>query len=253
MTRKLAGAMIISVLLFMAGCKQDMDNTKLSPYLYDYVPVDVGHSVTYDVDSIWYTYDGSTQVYDTLHYQLKEVILDSGNSVCQYQPGVMCYGMAEYKRYDTTQPFPSYYQAWYFYTNMSSYVTVQQDLTFVRFTFPPITGSTWMGNEYLPANDTIFDTYQTYSLPSPWVYTFTSVNSPNTVNGHHLDSTSVVTQVNSQNAVNSTVCIETYARHIGLVYRQWEVINKQDVTSSWAAPNQANGFRILQWYHSYTP
>jgi hypothetical protein len=40
---------------------------------------------------------------------------------------------------------------------------------------------------------------------------------------------------------------------VGLVYRQWEVINKQDPTSSWAYPNQAVGFRILTWFHSYTP
>jgi hypothetical protein len=31
------------------------------------------------------------------------------------------------------------------------------------------------------------------------------------------------------------------------------VINKQDPTSSWAYPNQAVGFRIFMWYHTYTP
>ena len=255
MTRKIAAAIIVSALLTAAGCKQDMDHTKLSPYLYDYIPTDVGHSVIYDVDSISYSYDatqaGGQQVYDTVYYQLKEVLLDT---LTPCQSGVTCYHMAEYKRYDTTQPFSPYaYQAWYFYVKASVYVADQNDLPFEKFTFPPISGSTWLGNCLLPANDTIQDTYQTYAQPYTWTYTFTSVNVPNTVNGHFFDSTSVVTDVNSQNAVNSTVCIETYARHVGLISRQWEVINKQDVSSTWAAPNQANGFRIQMWYHTYTP
>ena len=247
MINKSAGALIIFVLLFIAGCKQDMDNTKLAPYLYDYVPTDVSHSVLYDVDSISYSYtQGGSQVIDTIHYQLKEVILDTFIGLT----GNVCYGMAEYKRYDTTQSFLSAYQAWYFYVNRTTLVTDYQDLSFENFTFPPITGNTWQGNSLLPANDTIADTYQVYAN---WTYTFTSVNVPNTINSHHFDSTAVVTQVNSQNLINDVYCAETYARHVGLVYRQWEVIGKQDVTSTWAAPNQANGFRVQQYFHSYTP
>jgi hypothetical protein len=102
----------------------------------------------------------------------------------------------------------------------------------------------------LPANDTIPDTYQVYA---GWTFTYTSVNAPATVNGHFFDSTAVVSEVNNQNLINDVLCSETYARHVGLVYRQWEVINKQDPTSSWAYPNQAVGFRILTWFHSYTP
>jgi len=255
MIRKITAIIIVSALLIVAGCKQDKDNTKLSPYLYDYIPTDIGHSVTYDVDSISYSYDasapGSQQVYDTVYYQLKEVLLDT---LTPCQSGVTCYHMAEYKRYDTTQPFNTFaYQAWYFYVKASVYVADQNDLPFEKFTFPPIQGSTWLGNSLLPANDTIMDTYQTYAQPYPWTYTFTSVNVPNAINGHFFDSTSVVTDINSQNAINSTVAIETYARHVGLISRQWEVINKQDVTSNWTTPNQANGFRILMSYHSYTP
>ena len=233
----------------LVGCKQDMDNTKLAPYLYDYLPASVGHSVTYDVDSIGYNYIvGDTQIVTNVHYQLREVILDSGNSVCLYQPGVTCYGVAEYKRYDTTQPFPSNYLYWYFYLNKSTYVTNYQDLAFENFTFPPITGNTWLGNSLLPANDTIQDTYQPYA---GWVYTYTSVNVPNTVNGHHFDSTAVVSDVNdTTNLVNDVFCTEIYARHVGLVFRQFEVITKQGIFSSWANPDSATGFRIKQWFHS---
>ena len=247
MTKKIVGIIFLAALLILAGCKQDTDHTTLAPFLYDYIPENVGHSVTYDVDSISFNYvSGNPQIIDTTYYQLKEVIIDTFYGIT----GNVCYGMAEYKRYDTTQPFPITYQAWYFYTNKSVYVTDQNDLPIEKFTFPPIAGNTWQGNNMLPANDTIADTYQVYG---GWTYTFTSVNVHNTINGHYFDSTSVVTDVNNQNAINSVVSIETYARHVGLVYRQWEVIDKQDPSSPWTNPNQAVGFRIFMWFHTYTP
>jgi hypothetical protein len=251
MTRKILTAIIFSSLLILAGCKQDADNTKLAPYLYDYVPVNVGHTVTYDVDSIVYSYDASTpganQIYDTVYYQLKDVVLDTFIFNNQVH-----YDMAEYKRYDTTQPFPPGYLAWYSLRTITTYETVKNDLHFVNFVFPPISGLNWQGNTYLPANDTIQDTYQIYA---GWTYTYTSVNTSAMINNNHLDSTATVTAINTEstNAIQGTVSMETYARHIGLVYREFEVINKQDPTSSYMYPNQANGFRVLTWYHSYTP
>ena len=251
MTRKIAAAIIVSALLTAAGCKQDMDHTKLSPYLYDYIPTDVGHSVIYDVDSISYSYDatqsGGQQVYDTVYYQIKETVLDTFYDASGY----LHYGIAVYKRYDTTQPFSSFtYQAWQWTLNSTTFQSDENDLNFVKLTFPPIAGNTWQGNSYLPANDTIYDTYYVYN---GWTYTYTSVNKPSNVNGHNFDSTVVVSDVNNQNKVQDVFCTETYALHVGLVFKQWEVINKQDVNSSWITPDQANGFRIQMWYHTYTP
>lgn len=247
MTRKTAGAAIIAALLLLAGCKQDMDNTKLAPYLYAYAPVNVGHSVIYDVDSINYAYiSGDTQHIDTFHYQIKETITDTFYDI----NGKVNYGIAVYVRPDSTQPFPASYQRWKCIETRNTYETFENDLHFVKLTFPPINGNTWLGNEYLPANDTIADTYQIYN---GWTYTYTTVNTPANIYGHQFDSTLVVSEVNNQNAVTDVLSTETYAMHIGLVFKQWEVINKQDVASTWANPNQAVGFRILMHFHSYTP
>jgi hypothetical protein len=249
MIKKVPGIILVAALLLVAGCKQDMDNTKLAPYMYAYAPVDVGHSVTYDVDSISYNYlQGDSQLIDTTYYQLMEKIIDTFYDI----NGVVNYGIAVYKRYDTTQPFPvSSYQAWKCIESRNTYETFENDLHFVKLTFPPINGNTWLGNEYLPANDTIADTYQIYN---GWTYTYTSVNTPAMVNGHNLDSTVVVSEVNTEltNLIMGVVSQETYALHVGLVYKQFEVINKQDPTSSWTMPNQAVGFRIRMYYHSYT-
>ena len=247
MIKNLSAALMICALLLVAACKQDTDNTRLAPKLYDYVPLNVGHSVTYDVDSVVFlSVGGASQVTDTFHYQIKEVVQDTFYDV----NGKIRYQIYEYKRTDTTQAFVIWQEKAWWINNGTSFETQENDLHFVKLVFPPLIGVNWMGNEYIPANDTVSDTYQPYA---GWKYTYTSVNAPATINGIHLDSTAVVTEINSQNLINDALSRETYARHIGLVYKEWEIIDKQDVTSGWDYPNQANGFRIRMRLHSYTP
>lgn len=247
MTKKISVTLILSAMLILAGCKQDQDNTKLAPPLYDYIPVNIGHTVVYDVDSVEFNYIvGDTQIVDTIHYQLMVKVIDTFTD-----QGSLKYSIATYKRYDTTQPFPiSVYQASWALVTKSAYELDEQDLLFVKFVFPPVVGINWQGNEYLPANDTVADTYQPYA---GWTYTFTSVNVPTTINGMRFDSTAVVTEINTQNLINDALSRETCARHVGLIYKEWEILTKQDVTSGWTYPNQANGFRIRMRIHSYTP
>lgn len=248
MIKKIFGVLFVSALLVLAGCKQDVDTTKLSPYLYDYNPVNVGHTVIYDVDSVRFNYlQGDTQHADTFHYQLKVVVQDTFMDV----NGKVNYRMETWKRTDTTQPFVIDH-AWYCFTTRNTFEIVENDLHFVKFVFPPVIGVNWQGNEYLPANDTVADTYQPYS---GWTYTFTSVNASSIVNNQRFDSTAVVTEINTEptDKVYGALSRNTYARHIGLIYREWEIINKQDVLSSYDYPNQANGFRIRMRIHSYTP
>jgi hypothetical protein len=247
MTKSLAIVVAIFALLTLAGCKQDVDTTKLSPYLYDYAPVNIGHSVTYDVDSIVYNFDPPFQSIDTSYYQIKEVISDTFYD----NLGNINYKISVFKRTDTTQPFSTtVYQVWSCVVNKSTYQKVENDLRFIKLVFPPINGVTWNGNSYLPANDTIADVYQPYAS---WVYTYTSVNASANINRLIFDSTIVVSEVNNQNLVNSELSTATYARHVGLVYKQFELIEKQGIGSPWTAPDSANGFRIKQWIHSYTP
>jgi hypothetical protein len=245
MTKRVTCASIIVSLLILAGCKQDIDKTTLSPYLYDYAPVNTGHYVVYDVDSIRYNFVlPDSQYVDTIHYQIKELVQDTFYD----NLGNLSYRLEISKRYDTMQPLNVVDRAWYSYTSKNTYEKNEDDLRFIKLVFPPINGVTWKGNSYLPASDTNSDVYKTYA---GWTYTYSAVNLPKAVNGNAFDSTLVVTEVDNQNLIDKKLSRETYARHVGLIYKEWEIINKQDVASSWAAPNMAVGFRIRMKIHTY--
>ncbi|MBS1618340.1 MAG: hypothetical protein JST76_07470 [Bacteroidetes bacterium] len=244
MTRRVSYSLIIAALLALAGCKQDTDKMTLSPMLYDYAPQHVGHYLIYDVDSITYSYSDPVQTVDTVHYQIQELISDSFYD----NLGNVAYRIEVSKRYDTISSLSVVDRAWYSFRTRNTYEKVEDDLHFIKLVFPPVNGITWNGNSYLPASDTTSDIYQTYA---GWTYTYSEVNSPKAINGLGFDSALVVTEVNEENLINKKLSRETYALHVGLMYKEWEVINKQDVSASWNTPNKATGFRIRWRLHAY--
>src|SRR4051812_387123 len=109
MIKRVLFASIIAILLVLAGCKQDKDLTTLSPFLYDYAPVNVGHYVIYDVDSIVFRFAApDSQHVDTVHYQIKELIQDTFYD----NLGHLSYRIEVSKRYDTLSPLDVVSRAW---------------------------------------------------------------------------------------------------------------------------------------------
>ena len=236
---------ILTIAVVLASCNQDSADVKLSDYLYDYAPVNTGHYVIYDVDSISYNYVSPFQNIDTVHYQIKELVQDTFYD----NLGKMSYRLEIYKRADSNTVFAAIDpHAWYSYLSKNTYEKVEYDLRFIKLVFPPIAGTTWKGNQYLPASDTTSDIYQIYA---GWDYSYTAINVPATMNGLHFDSTLVATGIDKSNLIDKKLSRETYARHVGLIYKEWEILNKQDVSSSWDAPNQVNGFRVRMKVNSY--
>jgi hypothetical protein len=139
-------------------------------------------------------------------------------------------------------------KVWYANKYKNTYERVEDDLRFVKMTFPPVVGSHWAGNHYLPTSDTTSDIYKRYH---GWDYKYTDVNAPKVIGRLNFDSTLTITEVDKQNAIDNTHSLASYALHVGLVYREWDLINKQDVASSWDNPNKANGFRIRMRVQSY--
>jgi hypothetical protein len=244
MIKRVSLVSLIATILILAGCKQDKDSTTLSPYLYDYAPVYTGHYVLYDVDSVVFSYTDPVQTADTIHYQIQEFIQDTFYD----NLGKVSYRIEVSKRYDTLMPLDVVNRAWYSSLSRNTYEKNEDDFRFIKLIFPPINGQTWNGNSYLPVVDTSSGIYKAYV---GWVYTYSDVNLPKTVNGLPFDSTLVVTEINEENKIDKKLSREIYARHVGLIYKEWEIINKQDVNSSWDAPYKATGFRIRQRVHAY--
>src|ERR1051325_5894407 len=93
-TRRIWMAFAVAAILF---CSCNKTEPFTIDYKYDYYPVEIGHYVIYDVDSI--VFNDFTQQSDTFHYQKKNVIDSSfiDNS------GREAHKLIRYQRKDSSQ------------------------------------------------------------------------------------------------------------------------------------------------------
>lgn len=184
------------------SCKKDTTDVDTFTGI-TYAPANVGHEVIYDVDSIIKSdFTGKT---DTFHFQIKEVI----ESVFTDNQGRETQRIERYKRLTPADPWVIY-RVWSANLITSSgnwhYEKKEDNITFVKLSFPPAVGNTWNGN----------------SLNSlgPLDYEYTALNEAAVMNGVSLDSSLTVSQYFYDDGVLDSIAYEErYAAGVGLYYK----------------------------------
>ncbi len=205
---------VLWISLALAACKKQPYTID---YKYAYFPLETGHTVVYEVDSIIYSplyVDGR----DTFHWLVREVVAGQFTDI----EGRTAYRIERYIRQDTSKPWQTG-PVWYAVRNQTSAERVEENLRFIRLVFPPKAGETWQGNAYIPSTDT-------FKFYTGWTYRYDQVDVPATVNGLSFDSTLTIIEVDDENLLERRWSVAQYAKGIGLVYR--ELYNLSFVGSS---------------------
>lgn len=189
----------ISLIVIAVSCKKD----KVLPPVdmgYNYFPINVGHWVAYQVDSI--VWDDFTQRVDTFHYKIKEVV----ESEFTDNEGRNTQRIERYiKPSDTT--------AWQiknvFYWNRTPSVgeKTEQNVKYAKLIFPVVKNEKWNGNMY-----NVFDAQS---------YKYSYVDKPDDYNSLSFDSTLSVLQRDEEYAISKDYAEEIYARNVGMIYKRY--------------------------------
>jgi hypothetical protein len=190
---------------------------------YNYIPIDTGRYYIYDVDSIRINLTATPYQNDTFHYQVKEfypyTFIDGlGDTV------VNC---TRYYRTDTTQPWAitSGTNVWWLKRTHTRLEKTEENLTFVKMTYPIDGDYIWNGNAYNVLSD------QNYHFGPMDINFRDDVNNGlfdiNFNDGPILfDSTITITHgdPSDTNQVSYMMGMETYRRNVGLVHKKDYVI-----------------------------
>jgi hypothetical protein len=196
--------LLFSIIVFsFYSCKKD---TSLPPDLgYKYFPVNVGHWVLYDVDSV--SYNEFTGLTETYHFQIREIV----ESVYTDSQGRVTQRLERYKKTsDTTAWFLK--DVWAENLTATTAEKVEENIRIVKLIFPPSEGAEWDGNGY---NDSGEQTY-----------TYQDVNKPYVLNATTFDSTVSILQKDIPTIISDNYEFEVYASHIGLIYKKYVDISK---------------------------
>jgi len=248
---RLAGAISLLTLITTISCKRTLyhhpDN---SPPRY-YLPLQVGKYAIYQLDSVNFYHYGQL---DTLTQYLAK---DSVESFFLDNKGDTSWIVVRYLS-PSTGPIVWTTNETNTVTPSSRSVELQENnLRYIKLAYPVEENFTWNGNSYIP--DDPYQDFFDFTAPknvnlSDWTYTYQNVDQPFTAGGVTYDSTVTVLQVDDSSNVpilidtsfaSRTYWSETYAKNIGLVYRNTAVWEYQPPTPNGSQSGYKLGFKVM--------
>jgi hypothetical protein len=213
--------------VFFNACKNKKDDFVLD-YKYEYFPLDSGRYWIWETDSIRFEPLGSGNVKsDTGKYFIKEVV----ESIYNDNAGRPTARIERY-RSETSTPYNWYItDIWFANLTNKTGEKVEENLRFVKLIFPPKNNQTWKGNQYVQVTNNI-------EWLNDWTYSVESLDVPATYNNLNFDSTITVLQNTNENLIEKSFSTETYAKNVGLVYKELLRLEKTNVTNTWEFPEK---------------
>ena len=195
---------IFSVSAILIQCKKET----LPPvdFHHDYFPLEIGHYLIWDVDSV--VYDDFTGTVDTFYYQVKELV----ESEFVDGDGLASYRLERYIRFDHEEEW-SIKNIWKARIDGARALKTEENITFIKLAFPPENNKTWDGNAYNSLNEQ--------------QYVFRSVHEPFLINGLPVDSTVTVLQRDFETLISEDYQLEVYAKNFGLIYKKYVELTKE--------------------------
>jgi hypothetical protein len=194
--------------------KSDKDLTR------NYFPLELGKTITYDVDSTYYNDASCTK--RNIKCQLKYAITDT---VVDYSPFTpkLTYIMTVYHRpYDGAIWTP---QRVILLTPTTTGLIYEQDNNaYIKLNFPIKQGAKWLGNTKIDASNPDYAylkgwnyEYQNYGLS----YNNSLVNFENTVTVLEHDASVNYPDYDSLTGASRIYAKEVYAYNVGMIYKEW--------------------------------
>lgn len=221
MTKHLTGIFFLCILL--VSCKKETVTSYSEP-LTDYFPLETGKYITYQLDSTVTVSFGTQFVVNSYQLQdrVEEKITDNN--------GREGFRINRYIRLNSNQGWTPY-MVLMAIPSRNSIEYYENNLRYIKLMAPIREGFSWKGNAYI-------DTYSNdlgVTYLDGWDYTYDSMHAPLTINDVTIDSTITVSErdefLGQDPSIPGTLygektyAVEKYAKHIGLVYREfihWE-------------------------------
>lgn len=198
-------SLIILFSIVLLSCKKDNVVPEKVDLGYDYFPVKIGQSLIYDVDSIAYLQPSGDTIIEK--FRIKESI----EAVFKDNQNRDTYKLVRYKK--KYQVGISYDQmnwvlqdVWSVNLTSTTAEVNEENRRFIKLIFPIEKNSTWNGN----AQNNLGE----------WIYKYSEVHQPFTLNGLQYDSTLTVTQKKESTAIYYKNYTEQYAKGVGMIYKE---------------------------------
>jgi len=215
----------IACLVFLS-CEDEPDLVDVEGFNFDLYPVDRGHYVDYEVDSIIIFDLGATQI-STKSF-LREEIGEPFTSA----NGEQSFEILRFFKRELNDPWEQI-NTWQVSFTNSSIDRTEENLRLLNIAFPISRTTVWEATGFLETDLELPYTNlvaEVVAIFDGWTSFYRSIDVPATINGIDFANTTEIVQVDNSNDGNfleSRISSEIYAEGVGLVERRMEIIDTQ--------------------------
>ncbi|MCH2046767.1 MAG: hypothetical protein MK212_21815 [Saprospiraceae bacterium] len=228
---------LASLLCLTYACTNEIE--EFSGVDMSYAPLVPGTYIDYQVDSIIFSLDIQGDTFT--HYVREEI-----DSMDYDNLGYPYYRLNRYERADTSLPWSLKY-VWVMQHVNNQLHRVERNLRYINMTFPAELDITWDGLVFLRQDTVVPYTYTTTGnelIPRETInqfkdwdeFAYTAIDEPMSFNNLSFDNTLTINQVDKINNIERRYATEIYAKDIGLIYKEMQILDTQ-CSDSTAFPN----------------
>jgi len=244
--KQLPAWFLLGFLLLLGSCTE-VEDTYQPVSSNQYYPLQVGNSWTYAVDSIVFRPELVVEV-DSVHLFLREEVVDT----ILDNNGYPWFEIEQFERYAIGEPW-IYKQTLTATIQDAQALRVENNLRFIKLVFPVATFQQWDGNVFFDPATIVRVGGETIEMFKDWDYQTTEIDGQFLFqNNQPIDSTITVVNADSENLIELRRVTERYSPGIGLVYRELEILDTQDLdpTKGWRDKAE-KGFILRQTLIDY--
>ena len=235
--------LIISTIGLLLACGSETEDFGDGKFGYDYFPLELGKFWIYQVDSTIYDDEGATIINTTA--QVKEEIVEQYTD----EIGDEIFRIERFWRRNSSDLW-QIRDVWTSFTSEAQAYKTEENLKFIKFIFPPSAGKRWDGNIFFDENVTLTVAGENLKVFKGWdEYRMESVDLPEVVGDVSYDNVATVllTDDESLNSIERRYALEKYARGVGLIYKEFEILDSQcsSCSASWLEKAE-KGFILKQ-------
>jgi hypothetical protein len=168
---------------------------------YEFFPSEVGHFVTYKVDSIVYDDFYNPVKIDTFSFLIKELI----DAELEKNAGKKTQRIVRFIKKNDTLNWEVESAITHQITSTTAEI-VEDNQRYIKLIFPPKENNSWNGNAY-------------NTLPKQ-IYKYKNINKKIELASFTFDTTLTVVQIDEENLIEKIYSEERYAINVGLVYKK---------------------------------
>ena len=221
---KLKYLLFFFAIAWILGCGDDPIDSAYPDLTREYFPLKVGSSITYQVDSIVFDDAPGGNKLDTVSFQLKEEVASANRT----EAGDTVYYLHRSRRADDTQPW-NLTDVWTASTTGTEALRTEENLTFLKLSFPLRFGKKWNSTAYINPDTYIHVGTENVQAYEDWEAEVLSFDKEGSAGNFSFPKGKVmkVDQVNMDDGTMKRFVHETYVRNIGLVERKDSILDSR--------------------------